>query len=139
MPGCDTPEQMLDGYPRQLSYGVLRNSNAMLAIASQLAAIVTGDQRNMVPVRAIHVDFTDCLPISGSSSVVPVRRVQPFSLRVENPTLFAHGQRQIWAELEEPLLLVTAQMSNWKPNRHAVHQLAPMLFNRYHGRTVSIA
>lgn len=56
------------GYPRRLSYDVLRNSNAMLAIASQLAAIVTGDQRNMVPVRAIHVDFTDCLPISGSSS-----------------------------------------------------------------------
>lgn len=41
------------GYPRRLSYDVLRNSNAMLTIASQLAAIVTGDQRNMVPFRAI--------------------------------------------------------------------------------------
>lgn len=51
------------GYPRQLSHDVLRNSNAMLAIASQLAAIVTGDQQNMVPVRALHTDFADCLPI----------------------------------------------------------------------------
>ena len=51
------------GYPRQLSYDVLRNSNAMLALASQLAAIVTGDPRNMVPVRALHTDFADCLPI----------------------------------------------------------------------------
>lgn len=56
------------GYPRRLSYDVLRNSNAMLAIASQLAAIVTGDQRNMVPVRDIHVNFADCLPISGHLS-----------------------------------------------------------------------
>lgn len=51
------------GYPRQLSYDVLRNSNAMLALVSQLAAIVTGDQRNMVPVRTLHTDFADCLPI----------------------------------------------------------------------------
>ena len=51
------------GYPRQLSYDVLRNSNAMLAITSQLAAIVTGDPRNMVPVRTLHTDFADCLPI----------------------------------------------------------------------------
>ena len=42
---------------------VLRNSNAMVAIASQLAAIVTGDQQNMVPVRTLHTDFADCLPI----------------------------------------------------------------------------
>lgn len=51
------------GYPRQLSYDVLRNSNAMLALASQLAAIVTGDPHNMVPVRTLHTDFADCLPI----------------------------------------------------------------------------
>lgn len=51
------------GYPRQLSYDVLRNSNAMLALVSQLAAIVTGDQKNMVPVRTLHTDFADCLPI----------------------------------------------------------------------------
>lgn len=51
------------GYPRQLSYDVLRNSNAMLALASQLAAIVTGDPQSMGPVRALHIDFADCLPI----------------------------------------------------------------------------
>jgi hypothetical protein len=51
------------GYPRQLSYDVLRNSNAMLALAAQLAAIVTGDPQNMVPVRTLHTDFADCHPI----------------------------------------------------------------------------
>lgn len=51
------------GYPPQLSYDVLRNSNAMVALASQLAAIVTGDPKNMVPVRTLHTDFADCLPV----------------------------------------------------------------------------
>jgi hypothetical protein len=51
------------GYPPQLSYDVLRNSNAVTALASQLAAIATGDQKNMVPVRALHTNFADCLPI----------------------------------------------------------------------------
>jgi hypothetical protein len=51
------------GYPPQLSYDVLRNSNAMVALASQLAAIVTGDPQNMLPVRTLHTDFADCLPI----------------------------------------------------------------------------
>jgi hypothetical protein len=51
------------GYPPQLSYDVLRNSNAMTALASQLAAIATGDQQNMVPVRILHANFADCLPI----------------------------------------------------------------------------
>lgn len=51
------------GYPPSLSYNALRNSNAMVALASQLAAIVTGDRRHMEPVRTLHIDFADCLPI----------------------------------------------------------------------------
>lgn len=51
------------GYPPRLSYDVLRNSNAMTALAAQLAAILTGDQRAMVPIRTLHTDFADCLPI----------------------------------------------------------------------------
>jgi len=51
------------GYPPQLSYDVLRNSNAMVALASQLGAIVSGDPHNMVPVRSLHAEFADCLPI----------------------------------------------------------------------------
>jgi hypothetical protein len=51
------------GYPLQLSYDVLRNSNTMVALASQLAAIVTGDRKNMDPVRSLHTNFADCLPI----------------------------------------------------------------------------
>ena len=53
----------LTGYPPQLSYDVLRNSNAIIALASQLAAIATGNPQNMVPVRALHHNFADCLPI----------------------------------------------------------------------------
>lgn len=51
------------GYPPRLSYDVLRNSNAIVALASQLAAIATGDSQNMIPVRTLHTDFADCLPI----------------------------------------------------------------------------
>lgn len=51
------------GYPPKLSYDVLRNSNAMVAIASQCAAIVTGDRQAMNPVRRLHTEFADCLPI----------------------------------------------------------------------------
>ena len=51
------------GYPPQLSYDALRNSNALIALASQLAVIVSGNPENMVPVRVLHHDFADCLPI----------------------------------------------------------------------------
>lgn len=53
----------LTGYPPQLSYDVLRNSNAIIALASQLAAIASGNPQNMVPVRTLHHEFADCLPI----------------------------------------------------------------------------
>lgn len=51
------------GYPPRLSFDVLRNSNAMVALASQLAAIVSGQPQAMVPVRRLHTDFADCLHI----------------------------------------------------------------------------
>lgn len=51
------------GYPQKLSFDVLRNSNALIALASQLAAIASGNPENMVPVRALHRDFVDCIPI----------------------------------------------------------------------------
>lgn len=50
------------GYPPSLSYDVLRNSNAMAALASQLAAIVTGAPQAMHPIRKLHTEFSDCLP-----------------------------------------------------------------------------
>lgn len=53
----------LTGYPPQLSYDVLRNSNAIIALSSQLAVVASGNPENMVPVRALHHEFSDCLPI----------------------------------------------------------------------------
>jgi hypothetical protein len=51
------------GYPAQLTYDVVRNSNAIVALATQLIAILTGDPRNMEHVRRFHVEYSDCLPI----------------------------------------------------------------------------
>ncbi|MGH8790539.1 MAG: DUF6988 family protein [Cupriavidus necator] len=53
----------VSGYPPQLAIDVLRNSNALVSIAAQLAAILSGDVRNMQPVRQLHVDFADCIPV----------------------------------------------------------------------------
>lgn len=51
------------GYPAQLTYDVMRNSNAIVALTTQLLSILTGDPRQMEPVRRLHVEFADCLPI----------------------------------------------------------------------------
>ena len=61
--GLHPLSRSVDGYPPRLSYDVLRNSNAITALAAQLAAIVTDDPESMVPVRALHHDFADCLLI----------------------------------------------------------------------------
>lgn len=52
--------RFLSGYPPQLTYDAVRNANAILALALQLLSILTGDTRNMEPVRQMHVDFADC-------------------------------------------------------------------------------
>lgn len=53
----------LTGYPAQLTYDVIRNSNAVVALAMQLVSILSGDPHNMEPVRKFHVEYSDCLPI----------------------------------------------------------------------------
>ena len=50
-------------YPAQLTYDVVRNSNAVVALATQLVSILSGDPRNMEPVRKFHVEYSNCLPI----------------------------------------------------------------------------
>lgn len=51
------------GYPAQLTYDVVRNSNAIVALTTQLLSILTGNLGQMEPVRRLRVDFADCLPI----------------------------------------------------------------------------
>lgn len=54
----------LSGFPMQLAIDAMRNSNGLVCIAAQLAAILTGDpHRNMPAVRRLHTDFADCIPI----------------------------------------------------------------------------
>ena len=51
------------GYPAQFTYDVMRNSNAIVALTTQLLSILTGNPRQMEPVQRLHADFLDCLPI----------------------------------------------------------------------------
>ena len=55
------------GYPAQLIYDVVRNSNAIVALTAQLQTILTGYPHNMVPVRQMHTDFADVLPVLSQS------------------------------------------------------------------------
>jgi len=61
--GLHPLSRSLTGYPAQLTYDVVRNSNAVIALATQLASILSGDTLNMEPVRRFHVEYADCLPI----------------------------------------------------------------------------
>ena len=51
------------GYPLKLCYDVLRNSSGLTALAAQLCAIVSGKPLAMVPIRALHENYRDVLPI----------------------------------------------------------------------------
>lgn len=53
----------VEGYPAELAYGAILNSNALVAITTQLSAILTGDKKNMEPVRSLHQEFEDCIPL----------------------------------------------------------------------------
>lgn len=56
----------IGGYPEPLTMDAVRNSNGLVIITAQLAAISSGDPENMKQVRAFHVEFADCLPIAGA-------------------------------------------------------------------------
>jgi hypothetical protein len=61
--GLHPLSRLVTGYPPQLTYDVVRNSNAVIALTTQLVSILSGDSRNMEPVRRFHIEFADCLPI----------------------------------------------------------------------------
>jgi hypothetical protein len=61
--GLHPLSRKISGYPAQLIYNVIRNSNAVVALTAQLQSIVTGMPESMVPVRQMHRDFADVLPI----------------------------------------------------------------------------
>jgi hypothetical protein len=61
--GLHPLSRVLTGYPAQLSFDMVRNSNAVVALATQLVSVLTGDPRDMGPVRQLHYDFSDCMLI----------------------------------------------------------------------------
>jgi len=61
--GLHPLSRTMNGYPAQLIYDVLRNGNAVVALSAQLLAILSGNPQNMAPVRQMHTDFMDILPI----------------------------------------------------------------------------
>jgi len=62
--GLHPMSRTITGYPAQLIYDVIRNSNAIVALTTQLLSILTGEPANMEPVRRIHEMFADVLPIT---------------------------------------------------------------------------
>lgn len=54
------------GHQPKSIYDALRNSNAVAAINLQMLSNLTGIEDAMSPVREMHRDFTDCLPIIHS-------------------------------------------------------------------------
>lgn len=61
--GLHPLSRTMNGYPAQLIYDVIRNGNAVVALSAQLLAILSGNPQNMAPVRQMHTDFMDILPI----------------------------------------------------------------------------
>jgi hypothetical protein len=61
--GLHPLSRTMSGYPAQLIYDVIRNANAVVALTVQLLAILSGNPENMAPVRQMHTDFMDILPI----------------------------------------------------------------------------
>lgn len=55
--------RVVTGYPPQLTFHTLRNSNAVLALTAQLLSLLTYDAGAIEPVRRMHAEFADCLPI----------------------------------------------------------------------------
>lgn len=61
--GLHPLSRTMSGYPAQLIYDVIRNANAVVALTAQLLAILSGNPENMAPVRQMHTDSMDILPI----------------------------------------------------------------------------
>lgn len=50
-------------YPPEISINALLNSNALVAIASQLAVNLTDDKTKIEHVKDLHVQFSDCIHV----------------------------------------------------------------------------
>lgn len=61
--GIHPLSRTITGYPVKLTYDSMRNANAVTALTAQLLAILSGDQENMVPIKKLHIEFFDCLPV----------------------------------------------------------------------------
>ncbi|WP_409372491.1 DUF6988 family protein, partial [Pseudomonas nitroreducens] len=51
-----------EGYPLPLVLQILQSSNGLLTMTGMVAAILTGDERCIEPMRKIQTRFSDCLP-----------------------------------------------------------------------------
>lgn len=61
--GIHPLSRSVTGYSPKLVYDSLRNANAVFTLTNQLVTIMTGDPKKMDPVKRLHVDFVDCLPV----------------------------------------------------------------------------
>lgn len=63
--GLHPLSRVLTGYPAELTYNMVRNSNAVVCLTAQLVSILSDDRQAMEPVRRLHTDFADCIPIEN--------------------------------------------------------------------------
>ena len=61
--GIHPLSRQVTGYSPQLVFDALRNSNGVLSLTTQLLSLMTGDATRMGPVRQMHQEFSDCLPL----------------------------------------------------------------------------
>ena len=61
--GIHPISRTIEGYPPEIVIGAIRNSNGLVAIATQLISIVTSDPPTAEPVRQLIADFADCIPL----------------------------------------------------------------------------
>jgi hypothetical protein len=54
------------GYDAKLIYDAIRNANAVAAINIQMMSLLTGVDEAIEPVRGMHHNYLDCLPIIHS-------------------------------------------------------------------------
>lgn len=65
--GIHALARTLSGYPEQLIYDIIRNSNALTALCTQLQSILTGMPEKMEPIQHMQHSFSDVLPIIGQA------------------------------------------------------------------------
>lgn len=59
--GLHPLSRTVTGYPDQLIFNAVKDSNSILLLATLLLSSLTGNTQEILPVRKLNIDFADCL------------------------------------------------------------------------------